>query len=67
MPPYAVPYFYLSLGQTELALDALERRLEQGFFSGFEAILSPDFQGFRANPRYQALLQKTGMVLPATR
>jgi len=58
---YAVPQFYMALGQKERALDALERAYEQGFFSAVSSVLSPLFDSVRTDPRFLALLKKTGL------
>jgi serine/threonine-protein kinase len=60
-PPYAIPVFYMALGQKERALDALERGYEQGSFSTVATVLSPMFNRVRSDPRFIALLEKTGM------
>jgi len=61
VPPYAIPQFYMALGQKERALDALERAYEQGTFSAVSSVLSPLFDSIRADPRFLALLKKTGL------
>ena len=60
-PPYAVPQFYIILGQKELALDALERAYEQGTFSAVMSILGPLFDSIRTDPRFLAILKKIGL------
>ncbi|MBM3789652.1 MAG: tetratricopeptide repeat protein, partial [Acidobacteria bacterium] len=62
VPPFAVPGLYMALGQKERALDALERGYEEGSFATVMTILSPKFHSLRTDPRFQALLKKTGMV-----
>jgi len=60
-PPYAIPGLFMALGQKERALDALERGYEQGAFSTVATMLSPIFHRVRSDPRFLALLEKTGM------
>jgi TolB-like protein/Flp pilus assembly protein TadD/predicted Ser/Thr protein kinase len=67
VPPYFLPSIYLAFGQKDRALDELERYFEQGFFSGVSTIINPMFYSLRTNHRYQAILQKTGLVLPRTK
>jgi tetratricopeptide (TPR) repeat protein len=62
IPPYSRGHLYMALGQKELALSALERALEQGRFSGVSAALSTVFDPLEDDPRFQALIRKTGLV-----
>jgi TolB-like protein/predicted Ser/Thr protein kinase len=61
VPPYAIPQFYMALGQKERALDALERAYEQGTFSAVSSVLSPLFDSIRTDPRFLAILKKIGL------
>jgi TolB-like protein/Tfp pilus assembly protein PilF len=61
VPPYAVPQFYMALGQEERALDALERGYETGSFATVTTALNPIFDRVRSDPRFVALLKKTGL------
>jgi hypothetical protein len=52
----------MALGQKELALATLERAFEQGKFSVVASALLAIFDPVRDEPRFRALIQKTGLV-----
>jgi TolB-like protein len=62
VPPYARAPLYMALGQKELALATLERAFEQGTFSVVASALQAIFDPLRDEPRFRALMQKTGLV-----
>jgi serine/threonine-protein kinase len=62
IPPYAHAHLYMALGQKERALATLERAFEQGTFSVVASALQAIFDPVRDEPRFRALIQKTGLV-----
>jgi Flp pilus assembly protein TadD len=57
-PAYWRARILARLGETEEALDVIERLLAgPSLFSVHELRISPDFDSLRGNPRYQALLR----------
>ena len=62
MPPYAHAPLFMALGQKELALATLERAFEQGKFSVVASALLAIFDPVRDEPRFRALMEKTGLV-----
>lgn len=54
---YNVACTYALLGQTEEAIDCLEKVTERGHWYRDWAAKDPDLDSLRSNPRFQALLQ----------
>jgi hypothetical protein len=61
-PPYAHAPLFMALGQKELALATLERAFEQGKFSVVASALLAIFDPVRDEPRFRALMERTGLV-----
>ena len=58
-PPYWQARMLALVGETDPALDLLERLLDgPSLFSVHELRLSPDFDALRGSPRYRALVQR---------
>jgi serine/threonine-protein kinase len=60
-PPFAVPPFYVLLGQDERALDFLERGYEDGAFGVVSTMFGPPVDRLRSHPRFTALARKVGL------
>ncbi len=61
-PPYSIPGIHLLLGQPDLALDYLERGFEDGAFGIISMVLDPRLDELRSNPRFTALVERTGIL-----
>ena len=58
---YYFSQVYLALGETALALDWLERAAEEHSPLIVYVRVAPQFDGLRAEPRFQALLKRIGL------
>jgi serine/threonine protein kinase/Tfp pilus assembly protein PilF len=64
VPPYAFAYIHTRMGRTDEAIAWLERTLEER--GGHIVFLKtePAFDPLRADPRFQAILAKAGLLAP---
>jgi len=60
-PPFVIATYYARLGQKEEALSALERGYEERDFRMTLLSVSFEFDYFRSDPRFVALVQKIGL------
>jgi tetratricopeptide (TPR) repeat protein len=63
---YVLPYFiampYLGLGETDQALEWLERAIEERCWPMAFLNVEPKFDSLRRNPRFQALCKRVGLT-----
>jgi hypothetical protein len=61
VPSYFVGLIYLGLGNTDSAIDWLNRACDEGSHWIIFLNTDPIFDGLRDNPRFKDLLVKTGL------
>lgn len=61
VPPWAIAYIYIALGDRERALRWLEKAYEERSTSEVFLKVNPGFDPLRSDPRFQALLRRMNL------